>query len=84
MENKTKIKTTPSIYQQPLENNRKIKTALTTNNQWKDKTKIKTTPTSIYQQPLKTAKLIINERQNKNKNNTNKYLQQPLENNRKI
>ena len=36
MEDKTKIKTTPtSIYQQPLENNRKIKTALTTNNQWK-------------------------------------------------
>ena len=32
MEDKTKIKTTPtSIYQQPLENNRKIKTALTTN-----------------------------------------------------
>ena len=48
MEDKTKIKTTPtSIYQQPLENNRKIKTALTTNNQWK---------------------------QNKNRNNTNKYL----------
>ena len=38
MENKTKIKTTPtSIYQQPLENNIKIKTALTTNNQWKKK-----------------------------------------------
>ena len=38
MEHKTKIKTTPtSIYQQPLENNRKIKTALTTNNQWKTK-----------------------------------------------
>ena len=33
MENKTKIKTTPtSIYQQPLENKIKIKTALTTNN----------------------------------------------------
>ena len=31
MEDKTKIETTPtSIYQQPLENNRKIKTALTT------------------------------------------------------
>ena len=45
MEDKTKIKTTPtSIYQQPLENNRKIKTALT----MEDKTKIKTTP-SIYQ-----------------------------------
>ena len=40
MEHKTKIKTTPtSIYQQPLENNRKIKTALTTNNQWKTKQK---------------------------------------------
>ena len=45
-----------------------------------DKTKIKTTPTSIYQQPLennriKTAlQLIINGRQNKNKKNTNKYL----------
>ena len=38
MENKTKIETTPtSIYQQPLEDNRKIKTALTTNNQWKTK-----------------------------------------------
>ena len=35
MEDKTKIETTPSIYQQPLENNRKIKTALTINNQWK-------------------------------------------------
>ena len=40
MEDKTKIKTTPtSIYQQPLENNRKIKTALTTKNQWKTKQK---------------------------------------------
>jgi hypothetical protein len=36
MEDKTKIKTTPtSIYQHPLENKRKIKTAQTTNNQWK-------------------------------------------------
>ena len=41
MEDKTKIKTTPSIYQQPLEDNRKIKTALTTNNQWKTKQKQK-------------------------------------------
>ena len=43
MEDKTKIKTTPtSIYQQPLENNRKIyQTALTTNNQWKTKQKQK-------------------------------------------
>ena len=42
MEDKTKIKTTPiSIYQQPLENNRKIKTALTSNNQWKTKQKQK-------------------------------------------
>ena len=42
MEEKTKIKTTPtSIYQQPLENNRKIKTELTTNNQWKTKQKQK-------------------------------------------
>ena len=41
MEDKTKIETTPSIYQQPLENNRKIKTALTTNNQWKTKQKQK-------------------------------------------
>ena len=33
MEDKTKIETTPtSIYQQPLENNRKIKTALTIDN----------------------------------------------------
>ena len=40
MEDKIKIKTTPtSIYQQPLENNRKIKTALKTNNQWKKKQK---------------------------------------------
>ena len=47
MEDKIKIKTTPiSIYQQPLENNRKIKTALKYKT---DKTKIKTTPTSIYQ-----------------------------------
>ena len=42
MEDKTKIKTTPtSIYQQPLEDNRKIKAALTTNNQWKTKQKQK-------------------------------------------
>ena len=42
MENKTKIETTPtSIYQKPLENNRKIKTALPTNNQWKTKQKQK-------------------------------------------
>ena len=41
MEDKTKIETTPIIYQQPLENNRKIKTALTTNNQWKTKHKQK-------------------------------------------
>ena len=41
MENKTKTETTPSIYQQPLEYNRKIKTALTTNNQWKTKQKQK-------------------------------------------
>ena len=40
MEEKIKIKTTLiSIYQQPLENTRKIKTALTTNNQWKTKQK---------------------------------------------
>ena len=58
MEDKTKIKTTPtSIYQQPLENNRKIKTALTTNNQWKTKQKQKQHQ-QIYQQP-------------KNKNSTN-------------
>ena len=42
MEDKTKIKTTQtSVFQQPLENNRKIKTALTTNNQWKTKQKQK-------------------------------------------
>ena len=41
MENKTKTETTPSIYQQPLEYNSKIKTALTTNNQWKTKQKQK-------------------------------------------
>ena len=39
MEDKTKIEKTSSIYQQPLENNRKIKTALTTKNQWKTKQK---------------------------------------------
>jgi hypothetical protein len=34
MKDKTKIKTTPTrSYQKPIENNRKIKTALTTNNQ---------------------------------------------------
>jgi hypothetical protein len=50
MENKTNIESTPtSIYQWPLGNNRKIKTALITNNQWKKKTKIETTPTSVYQ-----------------------------------
>jgi hypothetical protein len=42
MEDKRKIKTTPTgIYKQPLEDNRKIKTALTTNNQWKTKHKQK-------------------------------------------
>ena len=42
MEDTTKIKTTPtSIYQQQLEDNRTIKTALTTNNQWKTKQKQK-------------------------------------------
>ena len=40
MKDKTKIKTTPtSIYQQPLENYRKIKTSLTINNQQKTKQK---------------------------------------------
>ena len=39
MEDKTKVETTPSNYQQPLENKRKIKPALTTNNQWKTKQK---------------------------------------------
>ena len=39
MEDKTKIETKPSIYQQPSEDNRKIKTALTTNNKWKAKQK---------------------------------------------
>ena len=62
MEDKTKIKTTPtSIYQQPLENNRKIKTALTTNNQWKTKQKQK------QQQYLPTAIT----KQQKNKNSIN-------------
>ena len=42
MEDKTKIeKKKTSIYQQPLEDNRKIKTALTINNQWKTKQKQK-------------------------------------------
>ena len=62
MEDKTKIKTTPtSIYQQPLENNRKIKTALTTNNQWKTKQKQK----QHQYLPIATRK------QQKNKNSTN-------------
>ena len=53
MEDKTKIKTTPtSIYQQPLENNRKIKTALTTNNQWKTKQKQKQHQVFTNSQPL--------------------------------
>jgi hypothetical protein len=39
MEDKTQTETTPSIYQQPLEDNRKINTPLTTNNQWKTKEK---------------------------------------------
>ena len=55
MEDKTKIETTPTtIHQQPLENNKKIKTALTTNNQWKKKTKIETTPTKYL--PIATRK----------------------------
>ena len=59
MEDKIKIETTPtSIYQQPLENNRKMITTLTSNNQWKTKTKIETTPTSIYQQPLENNRKI--------------------------
>ena len=62
MEDKTKIKTTPSIYQQPLEDNRKIKTALTTNNQWK--TKKNRNNTNKYL-PIATRK------QQKNKNSTN-------------
>ena len=56
MEDKIKIETTPtSIYQQPLENNRKMITTLTSNNQWKTKTKIETTPTHIYQYHQKTT-----------------------------
>ena len=40
MKDKTKMKPIQtSIYQKPLENNRKIKAALTTNNQWKTKQK---------------------------------------------
>ena len=42
MEDKTKIETTPtSIYQQPLEDNIKMITALITNYQWKTKQKQK-------------------------------------------
>ena len=41
MKDKTKLETTLNIYQQPLENNRKIKTQLTTNNQQKTKQKQK-------------------------------------------
>ena len=62
MEDKINIKTTAtSIYQQPLENNRKIKTALTTNNQWKTKQKQK----QHQYLPIATRK------QQKNKNSTN-------------
>ena len=67
MEDKTKIKTTPtSIYQQPLENNRKIKTALTTNNQWKTKQKQK----QRQQNNTKHLPIAIRKQQ-KNINSTN-------------
>ena len=63
MEEKIKIETTPtSIYQQPLENNRKIKTALTTNNQWKTKQKQK--------QHNKYLPIAIRKQQKKQKNST--------------
>ena len=59
MEDKTKIETTPkSIYQHPLENKRKIKTAQTTNNTMENKSKIETTPTSIYQWPFENNRKI--------------------------
>ena len=54
MEDKTKIETTPSIYQQPLEDNRKIKTVIINGRQNKNKT----TPPSIYQQPLENNRKI--------------------------
>ena len=65
MENKTKIETTTptSIYQQPLENNRKIKTALTTNNQWKTKQKQKQyqcLPIAIRRQQKNKTELTTN------------------------
>ena len=62
MENKTKIERTQSIYQQPLENNREINTALTTNNQWK--TNKNKNNTNMYL-PIAIRK------QQKNKNSTN-------------
>ena len=62
MEDKTKIETKPSIYQQPLEHNRKIKTALTINNQ--QKTKQNKNNTNNYFP-------IAIRRQQKNKNSTN-------------
>ena len=63
MEDKTKIKTTPkSIYQQLLENNRKIKRALAINNQ--QKTKQNKNNTNNYFP-------IAIRRQQKNKNSTN-------------
>ena len=66
MEDKTKIETTPtSIYQQPLENNRKIKTALTTNNQWKTKQKQKQHQVFTKYLPIAIRK------QQKNKNSIN-------------
>ena len=49
MEDKTKIETTPSIYQWPLENNRKIKTELTTKNQWKTKQKQKSSMVEFFE-----------------------------------
>ena len=74
MEDKTKIKTTStSIYQQPLENNRKIKTAPATNNQWKTKQKQKqhkqvfTNSKLENNRKIKTALTTINQLKTKQK-----------------
>ena len=58
MEDKTKIETTPSIYQQPLEDNRKIKTVIINGRQNKNRKNTKYLPIAIR-------------RQQKNKNSTN-------------
>ena len=79
MEDKTKIKTTAIRRQQvftnshqPLEDNRKIKTALTINNQWKTKQKQKQHQQVFTNSHQKTTtNLPIIRKQQINKNITN-------------